>query len=105
MLAKWEIPVPPTAATLTTPTLCPSPPMTEIKSGAQVLSCYACHLSLLPESESRSITHHSDGRLLSAALVTPGFLEPIRALIEHLFGLLETIFQWLNTSLDQAIVA
>lgn len=61
--------------------------MTLIKSTAAVPSCYACHLSVLSEWRSRPITHHSVGRLLSAALVTLWFLEPIRALIEHLFGL------------------
>lgn len=63
--------------------------MTLIKSTADVSSCYACHLSLLSELRSHPITHHSAGRLLSAALVTLWFLEPIRALIEHLFGLLK----------------
>lgn len=47
----------------------------------------AAIFSVLPAARSHPITHRSVGSLLSAALVTLRFLEPIRVLIEHLFDL------------------
>ena len=57
----------------------------KINSRSLLLLCLSSFLCF-PKRGLGPITHRSVGRLLSAALVTLWFLEPIRALIEHLFG-------------------